>query len=1188
MSDTDFFLNQTGGSVSTQLGTRLSNIKNQVLSTQSIIGVQTDNSSDAIPYSAFGKSLLSVSTLNGLVGLINTADTNVQVIDSGVGEINFTLDNALKLAVKNAYTEVMNELRTLTIIPTTTTCDIGGSSISSYFRDGYFKRLNLKNGNGVDSNVLSQILLNWEPGGNNYAHSIRTRHRESVTSANAIDFYLWQVGNGITAIGDKHGMSITGGGVGIGTTTASNSILTLKGSGSETSMITFNRSNDIPYVGCGYDETNDGFCIKDNYGGIVLNRTVLFVKRDNSAGALIGIGTTNPKYNLHILNTGTSGFTNTADKKGLLITGTDASRVLLETTGNTTARRIVSIGNDDNYFKLGILNDNGTAWTKLAFLSCSLSNYDTTFGGGIYPESTNTKDIGNSGLAWNGVYCNGLIQPSASNSMTFNCNSAERMRISSTGYVGIGSNSPQTGLHLNSSNTTGTSILLTSGSNTVRAISAGVVSNEICGLKGPDADGGCLRLSAGGGSSLSLKTFIDMYGYGSDSATNTYMALGTAGSERVRISSTGLVGINNNNPNSNLTITGASSNLTLTIVAPAEAYDVATASAKNAYSPKGTLVSIANTTGTASSATLIDINAYQNTYATNVYYGAVSGTAENGPANFVIGRRTGATSWAESIRIDKGGSLLVGTTTPTAGSILTVNGNTTCIGNILVDADNTRSVATNTNALSAIYCHAGNFKSIAVHSATGGNIGTQAKGFSTLYCNQIGDSVSPVANVYGNVWQTTSTSNLRAGNNLILMGLETLPVPPWYDLSCSSTIQMDTTNLIVGGKQTFDSTNKELVFKTTVYPSETEVERLRIGASLKTSVNIIPTDANRMLGSTSFSFNTLYVDGILNPSASVPLKLGCNGLTTMYVSSTNVKIGTNIGTERLVVDGNIKFSTAGNLLPIHNVSQIGTSNTDRFLSGYFGTVYGNGVALTSDRRLKDNIKPISNGLSTVMKMRPVEYNMKGRVRLHTGFLADEMKNLYNNEDWAVFVEDTDEQKTQSLQYTEVVAVTVKAIQEINDRLDSIELQEAPSNRPQLVRQGAVLPPTGLNAIGVESEISSLRNKIHEIEDKLDGESKSDKSDLINSLIDKNNYLETKLSSHESKIDELTTKLSEYESKIKNKTSVESKNEIAESDADGSCMIESLQERLYKAEQLAVKQQKMITKLTNAVNKILAG
>ena len=144
MSDTDFFLNQTGGSVSTQLGTRLSNIKNQVLSTQSIIGVQTDNSSDAIPYSAFGKSLLSVSTLNGLVGLINSADTNVQVIDSGVGEINFTLDNALKLAVKNAYTEVMNELRTLSIIPTTTSCDIG--STTSPFRNVYSKVLNLQSG----------------------------------------------------------------------------------------------------------------------------------------------------------------------------------------------------------------------------------------------------------------------------------------------------------------------------------------------------------------------------------------------------------------------------------------------------------------------------------------------------------------------------------------------------------------------------------------------------------------------------------------------------------------------------------------------------------------------------------------------------------------------------------------------------------------------------------------------------------------------------------------------------------------------------------------------------------------------------------------------------------------------------------------------------------------------------------
>jgi hypothetical protein len=56
-----------------------------------------------------------------------------------------------------------------------------------------------------------------------------------------------------------------------------------------------------------------------------------------------------------------------------------------------------------------------------------------TVRGNILPEATNTRDIGTSGLTFNGVYCNGLIQPSTSNAMTFNVNSAERLRINSNG-----------------------------------------------------------------------------------------------------------------------------------------------------------------------------------------------------------------------------------------------------------------------------------------------------------------------------------------------------------------------------------------------------------------------------------------------------------------------------------------------------------------------------------------------------------------------------------------------------------------------------------------------------------------------------------------------------------------------------------------------------------------------------------
>jgi outer membrane murein-binding lipoprotein Lpp len=106
----------------------------------------------------------------------------------------------------------------------------------------------------------------------------------------------------------------------------------------------------------------------------------------------------------------------------------------------------------------------------------------------------------------------------------------------------------------------------------------------------------------------------------------------------------------------------SSSAYALSAYMPAEAYGF-TSSAKNTYSTAGTIGSINNNAGVANSATLIDMGAYQNTGNTNVYFGAVAGTTLNGAANFVIGRRTGVTSWAESMRVDTSGNVGIGTTT---------------------------------------------------------------------------------------------------------------------------------------------------------------------------------------------------------------------------------------------------------------------------------------------------------------------------------------------------------------------------------------------------------------------------------------------------------------------------------------------------------------------------------------------
>ena len=81
--------------------------------------------------------------------------------------------------------------------------------------------LGLKNGNHT-ATTAQQILFGFAGATNlEYAHSIRTRHNGQSSAndtQNSIDFYLWKKGDTTTTMGEKHGMSITAAGVGIGTT----------------------------------------------------------------------------------------------------------------------------------------------------------------------------------------------------------------------------------------------------------------------------------------------------------------------------------------------------------------------------------------------------------------------------------------------------------------------------------------------------------------------------------------------------------------------------------------------------------------------------------------------------------------------------------------------------------------------------------------------------------------------------------------------------------------------------------------------------------------------------------------------------------------------------------------------------------------------------------------------------------
>jgi hypothetical protein len=103
-------------------------------------------------------------------------------------------------------------------VPVAALNNLGQMRIAGMFdAGGQAMALRLRSGNGYVGTEKSQINFSYD-GGIGYSHSIRTRHNATVTSGNALDFYVWQPGDAVDSQGSKHVMSLDAGNVGIGTT----------------------------------------------------------------------------------------------------------------------------------------------------------------------------------------------------------------------------------------------------------------------------------------------------------------------------------------------------------------------------------------------------------------------------------------------------------------------------------------------------------------------------------------------------------------------------------------------------------------------------------------------------------------------------------------------------------------------------------------------------------------------------------------------------------------------------------------------------------------------------------------------------------------------------------------------------------------------------------------------------------
>lgn len=155
-----------------------------------------------------------------------------------------------------------------------------------------------------------------------------------------------------------------------------------------------------------------------------------------------------------------------------------------------------------------------------------------------------------------------------------------------------------------------------------------------------------------------------------------------------------------------------------------------------------------------------------------------------------------------------------------------------------------------------------------------------------------------------------------------------------------------------------------------------------------------------------------------------------------------------------------------------NAGDIGLVVNAPIAANLNGTVNVNGdlnytgaLTNTSDRNLKENIQPLQNGISTIMKLNPTTYNFRGNgeynglklaTGLHYGLIAQEVEEVLPSlvkDNVHTYTEkvsegsgpdatvETEVKKTmdyKSMSYTELIPVLIKAVQEQQTEIEKLK------------------------------------------------------------------------------------------------------------------------------------------------------